>query len=209
MTPKSWANEEIINHWLSRVWRRNNQTRRLLVWDSFSAHITPLVKNNVGIQYNTDMAVIPGGCTSKLQPLDVSLNKPFKSFFRGLYDDWLIEGPIELTKGGNRKAPSTEVLLKWIKKAWDSISPDMVRKSFVKCGISSAMDGSEDHLIFEDDNDEDPFEGFGEDEIKEIEEIEANQANIIPAMLLDDSTTDVSNSSESEDDYNHPDSPGH
>jgi hypothetical protein len=40
----------------------------------------------------------------------------------------------EKTKGGNRRAPSKIVMLKWIKQAWDAISPDIVRKSFKKCG---------------------------------------------------------------------------
>ena len=28
----------------------------------------------------------------------------------------------------------------------------MVKKSFLKCGISNAMDGSEDNLLYEDEN---------------------------------------------------------
>ena len=43
-TGKSWANEEIVMYWLSRIWGRNNTSRRMLVWDSFRGHITPLVK---------------------------------------------------------------------------------------------------------------------------------------------------------------------
>jgi hypothetical protein len=48
----------------------------------FSAHITPEVKEAV---YNSDMAVMPRGCTSKLQPCDVSWNKPFKDIYRDTY----------------------------------------------------------------------------------------------------------------------------
>ena len=33
------------------------------------------------------MGLIPGGCTKFLQPLDVSISKPFKTIFRELYDE--------------------------------------------------------------------------------------------------------------------------
>ncbi len=53
----------------------------LLLIDSFSAHETDeflaLARDN-----NVDVSIIPGGCTSKVQPLDVCLNKPFKGVLR-------------------------------------------------------------------------------------------------------------------------------
>ena len=48
----------------------------------------------------TTMGVIPGGCTKFLQPLDVLINKPFKSFFHEYYDEWYRKGDFEYTKGG-------------------------------------------------------------------------------------------------------------
>ena len=48
------------------------------VSDGFvAAHTTETVLNLLSM-HNSKVAVVPGGCTSKLQPLDVSLNKPFK-----------------------------------------------------------------------------------------------------------------------------------
>ena len=80
-----------------------------------------------------------------------------------MYDEWLFN---EKTKGGNRRAPSKIVMLKWVKQAWDAISPDIIRKSFKKCGISNTIDGSEDNLFQNDDDDTDPFEGFDELDFK-------------------------------------------
>lgn len=210
MAPKSWATEDIIITWLQKVWQRNQQNRRLLVWDAYRPHITPKVKKFLGVNMNTDMAVIPGGCTSKLQPMDVSLNKPFKDQFRQLYDEWLMNGAVELTRGGNRKAPPIITILNWIKVTWASITPAMVRKSFVVTGISSAMDGSEDHLIFEDESDEeDPFEGFTAEEAAESAAVQENQQTVLPAMILDVSSDESEGDIDIEgDDYISPDSPG-
>jgi hypothetical protein len=46
------------------------------------------------MKYNSDLCVIPGACTSKLQPADVSWNKPFKSHLSEMYDEWLFSGPV-------------------------------------------------------------------------------------------------------------------
>jgi hypothetical protein len=52
----------------------------LLVCDQFKSHVTEATKRRVK-DLNRQLAVIPGDLTS-LQPLDVSINKPFKAFMR-------------------------------------------------------------------------------------------------------------------------------
>lgn len=203
----SWADEESIKFWLKRIWGVNNQRRRLLIWDSFRGHLTPDVKQFLRMKYNSDLAVIPGGCTSKLQPADVSWNKPFKERVAELYDEWLFSGPVEKTKSGNRRAPSKQLMLTWIKQAWDSISPELIRKSFKKCGISNSLDGSEDHLFQACSDDEDPFEGFEQDDVVEAEEVLQNICASPQNIEISESECELdSDLNESESDY---DSPGH
>jgi hypothetical protein len=79
---EGWMNEKEMFWWIENIWmqraRRRNNQRSLLVLDSFTAHKTDAVKRRFR-EKNTDLAVIPGGLTSRLQPLDVSLNKSFKA----------------------------------------------------------------------------------------------------------------------------------
>ena len=67
--------------WIKKVWSSRPggllRKKRLLVWDSFRAHLADPVKQALR-QTNTNIAVIIGGLTSVLRPLDVCLNKPFK-----------------------------------------------------------------------------------------------------------------------------------
>ena len=42
---------------------------------------------------NVDVAVIPGGLTPVLQPLDKCINKPFKNKVRSQYQAWMVNGP--------------------------------------------------------------------------------------------------------------------
>jgi len=49
----------------------------MLILDSFHGHTVTSVKNRL-VEKNTNIAIISGGCTSKLQPLDNAINKSFK-----------------------------------------------------------------------------------------------------------------------------------
>ena len=75
------------------------------------------------------MSVIPGGCMKYLQPLDVCINKPFKSFFCEFYDDWFRKGQFEYTKSGKIKAPSHLLQIQWVVKAYEKISKEVVKNS--------------------------------------------------------------------------------
>jgi len=79
---KGYSNTEEILFWVKNIWNQraslSSNPRSLLVLDSFAGHLVDSVKNRLQ-EKNTNIAVIPGGLTSKLQPLDVSVNKSFKS----------------------------------------------------------------------------------------------------------------------------------
>jgi hypothetical protein len=206
-TNKSWSNAEITKIWLNRVWGRQKSHRRLLAWDTFRGHCTPDVKAAAREKHNTDIVYIPGRCTGILQPADVSWNKPFKGHLQESYDEWLFSGKHTFTPKGNRRAPTLATFLRWIKAAWDKVTPEIVRHSFKKCGLSNNMDGSEDHLLFHEESDsEEEFNGFTEEEIADALEVAANMASTEPVDL--DAESEEEKDSE-DSDHEDPMSPGH
>ena len=103
--------------------------KSLLVYDSFEAHVTDTVKASFKRE-NTELAVIPGGLTSLLQPLDVSLNKPFKDGVRKRWMQWMADGTHEFTATGRQKKASEELICSWISQAWNAIPSEMIAASF-------------------------------------------------------------------------------
>ena len=76
--------------------------------------------------HNTDVAIIPRGLTSQLQPLDVSLNKPFKEKVRAMWSAWMADDEKrEFTKGGKLKKSSITLWCKWILRVWEQV--DLLR----------------------------------------------------------------------------------
>ena len=79
---KGWNDFLLTKVWVHKILcRYTNKQHALLVWDKFSGHMMTdvaemLRKNNITV------IVIPGGCISKIHPLDVFLNKPFKNHCR-------------------------------------------------------------------------------------------------------------------------------
>ena len=90
-----------------------------------------------------DVAVIPGGLTPPVQPLDVSSNCPFKQQMRHLWEHWMIHG----APGGRRRAPAKKILVQWLVKALGATPSAMFEYSYKKCRISNS--GTAD-IMFED-----------------------------------------------------------
>ena len=89
-----------------------------------------------------------------LQPLNKCINKPFKAKLRMLYETWMVNGPFTYTLSGKKRAPSKELVLTWINRAWNGISQDLNEKSFKSCRIANALDGSEDDAVWDEENEE-------------------------------------------------------
>jgi len=176
---KAWMDEVLMAKWVKEIYRQyTNRKPSLCVLDSFRAHITEKVKKDfkrVGAQ----LAVIPGGCTSKLQPLDVSVNKPFKAYLRVSWSNFIREATEEMVKSKETDDPierlrpaDKQLVVNWIVSAVDKLKEkkELIRNSFRVTGIANTHNGSEDHMIrnmaftemFEDDSDVDDFEGFTE-----------------------------------------------
>uniref|UniRef100_A0A452GLF8 DDE-1 domain-containing protein n=1 Tax=Gopherus agassizii TaxID=38772 RepID=A0A452GLF8_9SAUR len=170
---KGWMGESRTMEWLEKVWNKRPgalfKKPAMFVWDMFRVHKTDEVKN-VNKNMKTTLAIIPGCLTSVLQLLDVCLNKPFKGRLRKMWSQWMCSGMAKLTKGGNLMKPEINLVSQWIKDAWVSIPSEMIEKSYRKCCISNALDGSEEDTIFDDDTTE-------ADDEKEYEP-EDNTANI-------------------------------
>ena len=75
---KTWMGKETMFQWIKEDLRLHTQRRpSLLVLDSFSANITAKVRT-VLKKVNCYPAVIPVGCSSKEQLLNIAMNKPLQ-----------------------------------------------------------------------------------------------------------------------------------
>ena len=90
---KGWMNQELMHVYIEQIWRpfmekvadeMEMPKGSLLILDSFSAHKTTEIMDAFQ-EADTKCVIIPGGCTSKVQPLDVSVNKPFKNILRACW----------------------------------------------------------------------------------------------------------------------------
>ena len=162
--PKAWNNEYIMRVWISEVWRKycyfKLQKDTMLVMDDASMHKLENVRQKIK-DCHTEVSMIPAGLTRYLQPLDVSINKPFKDELRKKYTKYCID-----QEEGNTKV-SQEDLINWVWEVWysEKLSQEIIKKSFKIAGITLNIDGSEDEM----------FIGYNEilgDDQEMVEEVE-------------------------------------
>ena len=55
-----------------------------------------------------------------------------------------------LTLAGRVKLPSISNVCEWVNNAWQRVKSEIIVKCLKKCGISSALNGSEDDILYEE-----------------------------------------------------------
>jgi hypothetical protein len=83
---------------------------------------------------------IPGGYTFCAQPVDVVLNRPFKCNMIFFYEEHQLNSQ-RFSKNGNAVKPSWQKTVDMVGKATKCPTPDLIRKSFVCCGLNLAPSG--------------------------------------------------------------------
>lgn len=80
--PTTYANSENIIQWLDeQVIPVLDEQPTLMVLDLFGGHKTDDVLDTL-LAHDITLSLIPGGCTGLIQPLDVSINRPFKDILK-------------------------------------------------------------------------------------------------------------------------------
>ena len=161
----SCCDTEIFQFWVENVLFKyiikNNNQRHLLIYDRAPSHKSIQIKQLL-LKNNVSGILIPLGFTRFLQPFDVSINKPFKTYFikkfiefqldnLNLYgnknniNDNMFRNNIQQNKEVTEKEPIDWLYNKWYDESL--ISKEIIYNSFKYCGISNSLDGCEDDIF--------------------------------------------------------------
>ena len=129
-----------------------DETPAVVIMDNFKGQVTTAV-NQLLDEHNIHVCLLPANTTDRLQPMDLSVNKPAKDFLQQKFQEWYAKQVLQQLHG--RDIDSVELqpidlslpLLKelgakWLVEMFEYITsnPQIVVNGFVKSGIPSALD---------------------------------------------------------------------
>jgi hypothetical protein len=128
----AWCDTPTMAKWVDLVYgpyvAKNTENFSHLIMDDYSAHkvkvVTDKIKNTGSL-----VSIMPGGSTSRVQVLDVGINKPFKDKFRTAWTQWMITENRQ-----NNLSVSRPLLAQWVSSVWKSIDTTTVEHTWAKCG---------------------------------------------------------------------------
>ena len=107
--------------------------------DTFRGHFYNKVKAHNANHPLLKWIMMDGGITPKAQPLDILINNFFKGFFNNLFKEWSLNAPTN-PNTGHPLAPSCQLFVQCIVKAWAKVPKELVWKSWEVYGYKSTED---------------------------------------------------------------------
>ena len=155
-----WSNEDTMTRYIKEiVVPFLSQTREAMklakthpavaIFDCFKGQTTPGILTLLE-RHNIISIHIPANCTDKLQPLDVSINKPLKDEMKRRFQTWYA---VVVEKQLNNNIPIEQVKVempasiiknesaKWMMSTWQALQkrPELAINGFRKAGILNAV----------------------------------------------------------------------
>ena len=163
ITPKHWSNEETMGDYIDKIIVPYVEKKRkdlqlpsdfpaLVLFDHFSGQVTNVTFDK--LEKNHIMYVlVPKTCTDRLQPMDLSINKPIKDCLKHSFQAWYAS-QIEKQIQQNPDSPVTPVdfrlsIIKplhaqWLIDTYDYIKsrPEIIVNGFKAAGIFDKIGSS-------------------------------------------------------------------
>ena len=155
-----WSNEETMKRYIEKIIvpfvSQNREALKLekthpalALFDCFRGQTTPDIIALLE-SHNIIVVQVPANCTDKLQPLDVSLNKPMKDEMKKRFQTWYAE---EVQKQLQDNVPLDQVKVEmpasimkiksanWMISSWQALQqrPDVATNGFRKAGRLHAV----------------------------------------------------------------------
>lgn len=144
-----WVKEETIHHWLDEVFSPHIQEAQhfMLVVDRYRVHRT----ENFGVRVTEDgglLNFIPAGCTSLVQPLDLTVMRSFKCHTRNAWKTWKKENTDET---GRCEPIGLRDVVGIVSSAWDAVIPEVIENGFEAAFRPGNVDAGP-HPVAEDED---------------------------------------------------------
>ncbi|XP_070622407.1 pogo transposable element with ZNF domain isoform X2 [Erythrolamprus reginae] len=137
-----FSDDEIMDIWSSKVWQKHiehQSGKSMLVLDCHRTHLSEKVLSMLSSS-STLPAVVPSGCSSKIQPLDVCIKRTVKNF---IHKKWK-EQAKDLADSSCDSDILLQLVLCWLAEALEVISdcPELVQQSFLVASVLPGPDGT-------------------------------------------------------------------
>ena len=159
-----WSNEETMIQYVNNIFvpyveqiRQlfNEDKPAVIIMDNFKGQITEAMTELLE-RHRIHTCLIPANATDRLKPMDISVNKPAKSFLKKQFEMWYsdqvtqqMEGqdietvavePVDLSMGTMK-----ELGAKWLVDMANYISdnPQFIVNGFIHAGIAKALNGED------------------------------------------------------------------
>jgi hypothetical protein len=154
-----WSNEETMKRYIEKIIVPFISQKRksldlpasqpaLAIFDCFRGQTTPDILTLLE-KHNIIAVQVPAHCTDKLQPMDISINKPVKDEMKKRFQSWYaaeVQKQLKDVPLGEVKVDVASAAIKtksanWIISAWQALEgrPEVAVNGFKKAGIYDAV----------------------------------------------------------------------